>query len=187
MANGEGTSTDPRLRDPLSDVTRKERAYLLGLSAAGIVIVFTGLVPERITALGIQFAETDQRTLLRLLAAVIAYFLIAFVIYAASDYVSWHRHLREKLVHYEMEYLRSKRTYLQAKLAAPSDTPREPLLPSKRAIQEQLEDLEKHEHEHQMWLIRGHKFSGSLSTLRLGFEYGLPILVAIYSIYLLVF
>src|SRR5215210_52153 len=35
----------PRLTNPLSDVTRKERLYLLGTSAIGITtIVFTGLM-----------------------------------------------------------------------------------------------------------------------------------------------
>src|SRR5215204_1092620 len=34
----------PSLTNPLSDVTRKERLYLLGTSAIGITIVFTGLI-----------------------------------------------------------------------------------------------------------------------------------------------
>src|SRR5829696_5376114 len=34
----------PSLTKPLSDVTRKERLYLLGTSAIGISIVFTGLI-----------------------------------------------------------------------------------------------------------------------------------------------
>src|SRR5215212_1271987 len=34
----------PRLTRPLSDATRKERLYLLGTSAIGITIVFTGLI-----------------------------------------------------------------------------------------------------------------------------------------------
>jgi hypothetical protein len=34
----------PRLTNPLSDVARKKRLYLLGTSAIGITIVFTGLI-----------------------------------------------------------------------------------------------------------------------------------------------
>jgi hypothetical protein len=61
----------------------------LGISAIGIVIARGGLVPSKITALGIEFGESDQRALLRMLAAVVLYFLFAFVIYATSDFVIW--------------------------------------------------------------------------------------------------
>ena len=49
-----------RLQDPLSDVTRAERKTLLGLSAVGLVIARSGLVPSRISALGIEFDRADQ-------------------------------------------------------------------------------------------------------------------------------
>ena len=65
-----------RVRDPLSDTTRKERRSLLGASALGIVIVKSGLVPSKITALGIEFTRTDQRALLAALAAVVVYLLV---------------------------------------------------------------------------------------------------------------
>lgn len=79
----------PKLKDPLSDVTRKERVYLLGISAIGITIVFTGLIPTEITALGIKFAEADRRSLLLIFALVVGYFLVAFVSYALSDFLEW--------------------------------------------------------------------------------------------------
>jgi hypothetical protein len=78
-----------RLRDPLSDVTRTERRNLLGVSAIGIVIAKSALVPSKITALGIEFDPSDQRALLKMLAAIVFYFLLAFVIYAISDLVEW--------------------------------------------------------------------------------------------------
>jgi hypothetical protein len=77
------------LKDPLSDVTRKERIYLLATSTLGIVIVKTGLVPSRISALGIQFEETNQKTLLLMLGIVVAYFFVAFIIYAVADFFAW--------------------------------------------------------------------------------------------------
>lgn len=55
---------DPRLRDPVPEVTRKERTYLLGVSTAGIVVAHTGLIPSEITTFGIRFAESDQASLL---------------------------------------------------------------------------------------------------------------------------
>lgn len=77
------------LEDPLSDVTRKERVYLLAVSTIGIAIVKTGLVPSRISALGIQFDAANQNALLLLLGIVAAYFLSAFVIYAVADFFAW--------------------------------------------------------------------------------------------------
>ena len=69
------TPLEIQLRDPLSKETRLERRNLLGASAIGIVIVKTGLVPSKISALGIEFSQTDQRSLLLAIAAVISYFL----------------------------------------------------------------------------------------------------------------
>jgi hypothetical protein len=82
---GNLTPSQLRLRDPLSEVTRKERKFLLGVSVVGIVIAQTGLVPSKITTLGIEFDKADQRALLIVFGWVVAYFLVAFIIYAASD------------------------------------------------------------------------------------------------------
>jgi hypothetical protein len=90
VSNGETggpTLREVILRDPLSDVTRKERSYLLGISIAGIVMVRTNLVPSRITALGITFEETDRKILIFLVGLVAAYFLAAFVLYAIADFL----------------------------------------------------------------------------------------------------
>ncbi|MGZ8379048.1 MAG: hypothetical protein ACXW0Z_17615 [Gemmatirosa sp.] len=78
-----------RLADPLTAVTRAERKALLGTSAIGLVVVWTGLVPSKISALGVDFSATDQRALLRALAAIIGYFLVAFLSYSANDIVAW--------------------------------------------------------------------------------------------------
>jgi hypothetical protein len=79
----------PKLTNPLSAETRKERLYLLGMSAIGITIVFTGLIPTEISTLGIAFAEADRTSLLLIFALVVAYFLAAFVSYALSDFLEW--------------------------------------------------------------------------------------------------
>jgi hypothetical protein len=79
----------PKLTSPLSEETRKERVYLLGMSAIGITIVFTGLIPTEIRTLGITFAEADRNSLLLIFALVVGYFLVAFGSYASSDYVEW--------------------------------------------------------------------------------------------------
>ncbi|WP_395745101.1 hypothetical protein [Prosthecobacter sp.] len=81
--------TEIRLRDPLTEVSRKERTALLGISTIGIIVAKTGFVPSKISALGIDFSFTDQKMLYRALAGVIGYFVVAFVLYAASDFVAW--------------------------------------------------------------------------------------------------
>jgi len=77
------------LRDPLSEVSRKERKFLLGVCAISITIVETGLVPNKISALGVDFSPADQKSLLVIMALIVAYFLIAFMIYAVSDFIVW--------------------------------------------------------------------------------------------------
>jgi hypothetical protein len=77
------------LKDPLSQETRKERRSLLAVSAIGLIIAKAGLVPTRIAALGIEFSQTDRTTLLRSLALITVYFLVAFIFYALADYYSY--------------------------------------------------------------------------------------------------
>lgn len=78
------------LSDPLSKETRVERKTLLAFSAIGIVVVKTGLIPSKIVALGIEFSATDKAMFLKALACVIVYFVVAFLIYAWSDYLIFH-------------------------------------------------------------------------------------------------
>jgi uncharacterized membrane protein YqjE len=77
------------VEDPLSEETRKERRALLGASGLGILVVRTGLVPTKISALGIEFSTRDQRSFVVAVAVVVAYFFVAFLIYAISDFIVW--------------------------------------------------------------------------------------------------
>lgn len=79
----------PRLRDPLSIVTRKQRQLLLLASLLGLTLVKTGIVPSKISGLGIEFQSADQRAILLIVALIVSYFLVAFTIYAASDFLAW--------------------------------------------------------------------------------------------------
>ena len=78
-----------RLRDPLSPVTRAERRSLLGVSAVGLVIAKSGLVPTKISALGVDFSNADQHALLSMGSLAVVYFIVAFTVYATSDLVAW--------------------------------------------------------------------------------------------------
>jgi hypothetical protein len=79
--------------DPLSDVTRKERRTLILVTLIALAVSKLGLYPTEISALGINF--TDSAINVNLLIPlyfryVIAYLLLTFAVYAASDFIrSW--------------------------------------------------------------------------------------------------
>lgn len=75
------------LRDPLREITRRERRLLLVMSFIAVAVAQTGLIPTKIEALGIAVEKTDQRAFLLLVAVLIGYLLVTFVIYATSDFV----------------------------------------------------------------------------------------------------
>lgn len=75
-------------RDPFGEVTRKERRALLALSLVGIFIGWTGVMPKHIQSFGLTFNADHQTVALYLLAAVIVYFLCAFLCYSILDYVA---------------------------------------------------------------------------------------------------
>jgi hypothetical protein len=77
------------LEDPLSEVARKERRTLLAVATAGYLVTKTGLVPTQIQTLGITFTASEQKTLLSVFALVVVYFVVAFILYAATDALAW--------------------------------------------------------------------------------------------------
>jgi hypothetical protein len=81
---------DPRFRDPLSEVTRKERKFLLAASSATILLTSLHEKVTKIPAIETdQLSVGSQRAILIALALVVGYALVAFVIYAWTDFVSW--------------------------------------------------------------------------------------------------
>lgn len=91
------------LGDPLKEVTRKERRALLGVSVAALIVAKTGILPGRIESIGVDFPAGDKPILLLIFASVIAYFLLAFVVYAASDFIAWQRSYHELIDKLEFE------------------------------------------------------------------------------------
>ncbi len=158
----EPTLPEISVRDPLSQVTRNERRFLLGVSMVGITLVKTGLVPSRISALGIEFTKTDQKSLLFIVALITAYFVVAFTIYAVSDFIAW------RLVY---------RAALREAIAQ-SD---------KRIAQKRKELLDQFKEERLSMssMPRGRIIfilSKPVSLIRTVFEFVLPILIGIYAI-----
>ncbi|HEX5720696.1 MAG TPA: hypothetical protein VF179_31365 [Thermoanaerobaculia bacterium] len=78
------TLEDPSVTDPLSEVTRRERKALLAACVVGLAITAGGVVPDKIETFGISLTP-NQESLLYILGGVIAYFLMAFAVYAWSD------------------------------------------------------------------------------------------------------
>lgn len=91
------------LGDPLKEVTRKERRALLAVSVAALAIAKAGLTPIKIESIGIEFSAANKPVLLYIILGVVVYFLIAFAVYAASDFIAWQRSYYELIDRIEDE------------------------------------------------------------------------------------
>jgi len=80
---------NPNYSDPLSDVTRKERKFLILFSTISISIVLTGLIPTEISALGVKFDQANQAAILFVFISVIVYYLASFSSYMYYDRSLW--------------------------------------------------------------------------------------------------
>lgn len=87
------------LKDPLSPISRKTRRNLLVSSVIAIFIVYTGLIPTKISTLGVEFSNADQSSLLIVLGFIVIYFIIAFYLSGIADYRIW-KQLSIKKNHY---------------------------------------------------------------------------------------
>jgi hypothetical protein len=146
------------LGDPLSIVSRRERRNLLASSTIAILIAYTGLIPTRISALGVELTPLGQSAFLIVLSAVVIYFLAAFVVYGFSDFLLWR--------HKYHDYLE------KVEIAAQSWTQ-----------EDQMNEDELREHVPSIaWLYR---VSKPAAHFRIVFEFHLPVLVGLYAIYAL--
>ena len=153
-----------RLRDPLSEVTRKERRLLLSVALLGIVLVKTGLVPSKVSALGIEFSQTNQQSILRVLAFVVIYFLCAFALYGLSDFLAW-----------RFEFMLSVREGWRSRRESEKNM---------RMRDEEQDDTERF---HRQFRLSSFVFflSSPASALRAFFDFVLPIVIGAYAIVIL--
>ncbi len=84
------------LKNPLQDSTKKEKHYLLGLSALGVLFVKGALLPTQISALGIVIGPMEKTWVLASLFVLILYLIIAFTIHAIADFLLWRDSIKEK-------------------------------------------------------------------------------------------
>jgi hypothetical protein len=148
-----------RIRDPLSEVTRKERTLLLGTAALGIGIVHTGLVPEKISTLGVDFTPADQRAVVALLGFLVLYFVVAFLIYAGSDFMAWRLAFHSAMIESARERALQDQDRREAEQAA----------------------IARYRNRWVAWS----RASRPTSLLRAMFDLGLPLVIGLYAIALL--
>ncbi len=150
------TVTDSRLKDPLMPVTRETRHVLLIVCVVAFVVVKGGLLPEEITALGIKFTRANHEVIINVLIAVVAYYTLAFLIYAASDYTIW-----------KVDRARAIREWIAR---------REEQRHERSSMDERLKQLGVDGGS--TW----YRLTGPVATLRALLDFAFPIAVAMYTI-----
>ena len=142
-----------RMQDPLMAVTRKVRRNLLISSFIGLIIVTTGLVPTKINSLGIELS-TDQRDWFSIMTSLlIFYFLITFIIYAASDFIAWRISFNRTRLEFILDQEESKNIHTN---------------------RNELSNTYKN-----LWKLT--RFSLPISSFRVFIEFVFPILFGLYS------
>lgn len=154
------------VKDPLSDVTRKERRLLLGFSIICYALLRAELVPTRISAFGVDFSDANRQALLHVLALAMIYLLSAFTVYAASDFVSW-----------RIAFYAAYRTFGSAPI--PKEEAGDPKYPGVSEFRRGVYQIQNPTSE------LAHRLSFPISFLRGFFEFLVPIAFGGYVLYLL--
>lgn len=156
-----GSMTDPNpstfLEDPLSTISRAEHRNLLISCVVALLVSFAGLVPSKVSALGIELTAPEQRAFIITLAGIILYFSIAFLAYGLTDFFIW----RQKY----QNYLSSASSYMES------------------WTEEDQHHYEMSNLPRIAWLYR---WAPRIAVLRIFFEYGLPLIIGTLSIAFLV-
>lgn len=132
---------------------------MLGISTVGIIVAKTGFVPSKISALGIDFSFTDQKMLYRALSCVIGYFLVAFILYAASDFVAW----RVAWMNAMRAATRARHERLASETASELH----------QAVEQELSGQFRHV---------PYALSSAVSSLRALFDFAVPVVIGIWGI-----
>lgn len=78
-----------KVSDPLREETRKVHKTLLVWRLAALAVTLGHLFAKEISALVMKLTATRHAVLLGLIAAIIAYHLVAFVVHASADFINW--------------------------------------------------------------------------------------------------
>jgi hypothetical protein len=91
---------DTRLSESLSPAASQARKQLLIASAIGIAIATMKIVPNKISALGIEFNEINKTSFIYLMAATCCYLALSFITYATTDYLQWRSSVKQNYLAY---------------------------------------------------------------------------------------
>lgn len=75
--------------EPITQMTRDVRRSMLIASGISIVMIRTGIIPNKLTVLGLDFGNVNIDTLLAILAIIQTYFLVSFIVYLLNDLAVW--------------------------------------------------------------------------------------------------
>lgn len=169
-----------RVTDPLSQNTRAVRKSLLVSSVVAITVAKTGFIPTKISALGLEFSQADRGSMLWLIGAVVAFFLLSFLVAAFADFMAWRMsHMAKAWDEESIEY----------------EDLRKSILEDKKLTDEEREALQEQERRvGAMWRNAGHvgnhvlvqKFVGPISWARVTVEFVLPAVVSTTALTLLI-
>ncbi len=136
---------------------------LLGLSMLTVFFVKANALPSKISALGIELQSLDQRAFLYVMSAVLLYFIVAFFLYAMSDFIVWRGAVTSE---YLVQYGRN----IDARDRYPQ---------SNYDIELDAEETSVYR-KNRIW----RSLTKPMSVSRAIFEFLLPILVGCYSIFI---
>ena len=169
-----------RVSDPLSPHTRSVRKSLLIASVVAIFIATTGLIPAKISALGVEFSQTDRGSMLWVLGLVVAFLLVSFAVTAAADFAAWRMSFSAKAWEEESQGY---------------DNVRKSMLESRSLTDEDREELAEIERRiGAMWRNAGHvgrysmleRVVGPISWARVFVEFIAPLVAGILGLALLI-
>ena len=75
--------------DPLSEATRSARSTLLGVSLVALGTTWVGLIPTKVSFLGIDLETREQLTFLSLVLAAQLTCTVTFWVYSRPDWLRW--------------------------------------------------------------------------------------------------
>ena len=168
-----------RITDPLSQHTRGVRKSLLIASVIAIAVAKTGFIPTKISALGLEFSQADRGSMLWLIGAILAFFLISFMVSSVGDFMAW------KMSQMAKSWEEDSDEY---------ENLRKSILEDKKFTKEEHEALQEQERrDGAMWRNAGHldrhllvqKLVGPISWARISVEFLIPVIAGFTGLFFL--
>ena len=84
-----------QVTDPLSEVTRSDRRWLLLVNIILAAMAYGGIVPSEIEAFGLKTAQINRGVIFVIVWVVGFYLAVSFTLYVATDFKTWEMRMRE--------------------------------------------------------------------------------------------